>query len=494
MKKILFIACSLSMLNLSAQIYGSGTAGCIPRFTGATSIGNSLFFQTTGNQIGLGIGTPAARMEIRNGCSFSPLDALNITNETNCVFSSTAGFLTLRGYNVSSSTYTTRFVIDANVKTGVNVASPEAQLDVQPYTSSVNPLLLHSNTGTSIFTVLNTSNVGINVPSPVAQLDVQPYSSSVNPLLLHNNTGTSIFTVLNAGNVGIGVSDPDASSSILAVKAQGTNPTYLDLFETSTSVANNAMLRFIGSTGSLRHFITEDANGNLLIDAGYDGIAANKVKIDGSVQITEVMSIGTDAPSLTASTLAIKRASTTEGPSFDIYQDDAVTGWNGQIRFIRNYTSGGTSYAVVRHVIADDYDNGNMIIHPGIGGGATNVLQINGNVQIGTIKPTLSTYINSTSGESNISVNGWLVAKKVMVETSDWSDKVFGADYSLKSIPDLENYIKQNKHLPEIPSECEVLEKGVDVGEMNKLLLQKVEELTLYVIAQQKQIDNLGKK
>lgn len=58
----------------------------------------------------------------------------------------------------------------------------------------------------------------------------------------------------------------------------------------------------------------------------------------------------------------------------------------------------------------------------------------------------------------------------------------------------LENYLATNKHLPAIPSETEVIEKGINLGEMNKLLLQKVEELTLYLIKQQKEIDNLNAK
>ena len=382
-----------------------------------------------------------------NTCSTLNADALNITNEQLCTYpNSTNNFLVVRGYNVTNSTYTTRFLIDPNGRTGVNVASPVAQLDVQPYTSSVNPLLLHSNTGTSIFAVLNTSNVGINITTPVAQLDVQPYTSTVNPLLLHDNTGTSIFTVINAGNVGIGVANPAASSSTLAIKAQGTNPTYVDLFETSTSVANNAMLRFIGSTGNLRHVITEDASGNLLIDAGYTGGgAANKVKIDGAEDITGNLAVTGTATVTGATTLSSTLA---------------VTG----------ATTLSSTLAV------------------------TGLATFTGNVQIGTVKPTLSAYVNSTSGESNLSVNGWIVSKKVIVETSNWADKVFANDYNLTNLADLEHYIKANNHLPEIPSECEVMEKGVDVGEMNRLLLQKVEELTLYVIAQQKQIDNLNKR
>jgi hypothetical protein len=97
-----------------------------------------------------------------------------------------------------------------------------------------------------------------------------------------------------------------------------------------------------------------------------------------------------------------------------------------------------------------------------------------------------------------LSVNGTIVAKELVVETSDWADKVFDKTYTLAPLTDVETYIGQNKHLFGIPSECDAIDKGINVGEMNKLLLQKVEELTLYVIRQQKEIDsiklNLSKK
>jgi hypothetical protein len=78
--------------------------------------------------------------------------------------------------------------------------------------------------------------------------------------------------------------------------------------------------------------------------------------------------------------------------------------------------------------------------------------------------------------------------------TGDWSDFVFEKGYKLPALSDIEAYISANKHLPDIPSECDAIDKGVDVGEMNKLLLQKVEELTLYLIQQQKEIDALKNK
>ena len=68
---------------------------------------------------------------------------------------------------------------------------------------------------------------------------------------------------------------------------------------------------------------------------------------------------------------------------------------------------------------------------------------------------------------------------------------MFGQNYNLPSLTTVESYINQNKHLPNVPSAAEVEQNGVDLGEMDKILLQKIEELTLYVIQQQKQIEAL---
>ena len=83
---------------------------------------------------------------------------------------------------------------------------------------------------------------------------------------------------------------------------------------------------------------------------------------------------------------------------------------------------------------------------------------------------------------------------KIVVNTHYWSDDVFDEDYKLRSLAELGNYIKTCKHLPGIPSESEVKKNGIDVADMNKRLLQKVEELTLYIIDLQKQIDELKKQ
>ena len=73
-------------------------------------------------------------------------------------------------------------------------------------------------------------------------------------------------------------------------------------------------------------------------------------------------------------------------------------------------------------------------------------------------------------------------------------DYVFAKDYKLPNLYDIEKYYIANKHLPEIPSEKEVLENGIDVAEMNKLLLKKIEEMTILMVKQQKDIDALKEK
>ena len=89
-----------------------------------------------------------------------------------------------------------------------------------------------------------------------------------------------------------------------------------------------------------------------------------------------------------------------------------------------------------------------------------------------------------------LAVNGGVVSTRVSVMDVDaWPDYVFGSDYERMSLYELEEYIGLNHHLPEVPSAEEVAEQGIDLGEMNALLLQKVEELTLHVIELQKQID-----
>jgi hypothetical protein len=106
----------------------------------------------------------------------------------------------------------------------------------------------------------------------------------------------------------------------------------------------------------------------------------------------------------------------------------------------------------------------------------------NGNVGIGTTNPT-----------SKLSVNGTIQAKEVIVNTG-WSDYVFEPAYHLRPLNEVAAYIKENHHLPEIPSEAEVQQNGVGLGEMQSKLLAKIEELTLHMIQADEQNRDLRER
>ncbi|WP_199137831.1 hypothetical protein [Pedobacter sp. ASV12] len=106
-----------------------------------------------------------------------------------------------------------------------------------------------------------------------------------------------------------------------------------------------------------------------------------------------------------------------------------------------------------------------------------------GNVGIGTTTPN-----------EKLSVNGKIRAKEIKVETANWPDYVFADGYKVEKLEELERYIKANKHLPEMPSAKEVEANGVELGEMVKLQQKKIEELTLLLIEQNKQLQDLAEK
>ena len=87
--------------------------------------------------------------------------------------------------------------------------------------------------------------------------------------------------------------------------------------------------------------------------------------------------------------------------------------------------------------------------------------------------------------------NGNLKVKHLKVTLTDWPDYVFGGSHQLMPLGELEAYIGEHQHLPGIPTAAEVEQEGADLGEMNRLLMEKVEELTLYIIDLQKQIDEM---
>lgn len=102
--------------------------------------------------------------------------------------------------------------------------------------------------------------------------------------------------------------------------------------------------------------------------------------------------------------------------------------------------------------------------------------------------------IGTTTPSSKLTVDGLITSEEIKVQDVTGADFVFAEDYVLPTLSEVENHIKQYQHLPEIPSAQEMQQQGIQLGEMNIKLLQKIEELTLYLIEQDKTIQTLQQK
>ncbi len=116
------------------------------------------------------------------------------------------------------------------------------------------------------------------------------------------------------------------------------------------------------------------------------------------------------------------------------------------------------------------------------GVGRSLTFHANGRVGIGTVNPS-----------KTLSVNGVILAKEILVSSaaSNWPDYVFEDEYNLMSLEEVEAFIEMNNHLPNIPSQEEIENDGISLGEMQRLHMEKIEELTLHMIEKDKEISDL---
>jgi hypothetical protein len=97
----------------------------------------------------------------------------------------------------------------------------------------------------------------------------------------------------------------------------------------------------------------------------------------------------------------------------------------------------------------------------------------------------------NNTGTYKLAVEGTMGARVVKVTQNAWADYVFADDFKLRNLSEVSNFIGKNRHLPDVPSEEEIKKNGLDVGEMQKIQMQKIEEITLYLIKQEKEINAL---
>jgi hypothetical protein len=309
----------------------------------------------------------------------------------------------------------------------------------------------------------SSGNIGIGTTNPGGKaLHVRANSSGDHSCVIENVSSTGYGLILNSAN------DP------LRVGPLGNYEG--SYFKVSTS-GNVGIGTTIPAAKLAIHGASASAT-NLILSANYPDQYRWRLNTNDRGHAIDLDFTASDDSDNQEVVLKLTR-SNSERPEFQLY-GDAIVSNNGQVGI-------GTSAPQARlHIIDGGFRHGGAgqidIDAPGVIGGRLKILD-NGNVGIGTTHPN-----------QKLTVNGTIYGKEIKVDLNvPGPDYVFEPTYNLPTLAETEAYIKTHKHLPEVPSAKEMEANGINLSEMNMLLLKKVEELTLHIIKQERRIAELEK-
>lgn len=335
---------------------------------------------------------------------------------------------------------------------------------------------------------LTTSVNGIN--SNTVTLPTQVLTQSGNTITLSNNGGSFVlptFTDTDAQSLALSgnvLSISNGNSVTLPSFAEVDGSTTNEL-QTLTQTGNTITLSQNGGTITLPTFTDTDAQSLAL--------SGNVLSISNGNSVTLPSFTDTDDQTLTlnGNTLSIANGNTITLPSTSVVAGTNVTvSGNGSTATPYQISANDTSLYANNGVINQsttisnnrivDMNDRNIWFN-------TSTSTNNGKIYIGS-----STSYPTTTGNYKLFVEGGILTEKVKValrNTANWADYVFADNYKLMPLKEVESFVKTNKHLPGVSSASEIVENGLDVAEMQSKHMEKIEELTLYIIEQDKKLD-----
>jgi len=456
----------------------------------------------------------------------------NVTNpDFSAIRMEASGQMGFYTHPYTTDDYTGNNITDANMQkyrrltitpagnVGIGTATPASTLEVNSGTANAaSGLVLNQGTGSgntnsSRLFFANAGDITTNSFSIFKNANNLAFSYGANP---GSSSGTQAMVFTNTGNVGIGTNAPATNFEVYgpATTAQITWPLLVRNQSVTSATGYGTGIKLKASNdnaGEVNKWVgiaavASDVWSNKTDFAIYtNGNASNspteKVRISGAGDV----GIGTAAPGarLDVSSASNSSAHTIQASSPDNHfvflssslgpanYNNIVTAGDQGIVFSAG-TSGTGSFGIFPWTAASS--------------GAGLKILANGNVGIGTVTPSAAldvrggnVWINGPSALSNfvdnyaLNVNGNIRANKLVVNTTG-ADFVFEPNYKLIPLNQLEKYVTTNRHLPGIETANVMQKDGVDVGENQTKLLQKVEELTLYIIDQNKALEQLRKE
>ncbi|NOU15933.1 MAG: hypothetical protein HOO91_00040 [Bacteroidales bacterium] len=373
----------------------------------------------------------------------------------------------------------------------------------------------NGSTGSSVLSILNTGKVGVGTTTPLVPLQINAGSYTDN-MTLGTATGGFSLTGTNGlfglfsgvssdghvwmqvgrndaltntypltlqtqgGNVGIGTTNPQGRLQINSIRPilfnyNGSAGVYGSEIGfnavLNTSVTPNQFKKLGGTSQQGGAAIVVDNWGSMYFQT-YNAGTDNESTINYNPQIAFLnngnVGIGTTTPS---EKLAVNGGVSIEGTN----STSSVNGFNNALQ-LKN--SSGAA----------------IVFNPGQSTELMFGFHTDGNFYWGTGQNAGNSYCMFLSKTGNLGITGKLTTSEVNVKIGGWADFVFHPTYKLRTLGEVEQFIKANNHLPEIPTESEVKQNGIGLGEMNAKLLQKIEELTLYMIEQNNKMDQQQKQ
>jgi len=487
-----------------------------------TTQANSIFAPTNGmlveGRVGIGTTEPKNKVEITHG-SFGN-SGLRFTNLTN-------------NFNPSTSQVTNKFLsVNENGDvvlmkmpslTNTNIMSSNGNL----MTSNVNNISVSAPIVNSISNTINSNNQLITSVNGVSSAPVNlPHSlltevdGSVTNELQSLSLSGNTLSISNGNSVVLPSQAPQVltqSGNIVSLSNGGgsfTLPTFTDTDAQSLSLTGNTLSISNGNSvilpSQVPQVLTQTGNTVSLSNGG------------GSFTLPTFSDTDAQSLTLTGNTLSISNGNSvvlpSQTPQVLTQSGNTVTLSNGGGSFTfpttnvvagNNVTVSGTGSSASPFVISSNdtslYANNGSINQATTITGNRVVDMNNSNIWFNTANSTSNGKIYlgssatypSTTGNYKLFVEGGILTEKVKValrSSSNWADYVFAKDYKLMPLKDVEKFVNANKHLPGIDSADELAAKGLDVAEMQAKQMEKIEELTLYIIEQNKVLEKNQKE
>jgi hypothetical protein len=471
------------------------------RFNIENRDGQAIYFSKSGDlmvinsdgNVGIGASDPTDKLQVLGGISSGLADSLDgkITLYSQGSFGS---------YNISSTnqnylrffrkrtdgTETENMTFDANGNVGIGIANPRTRLMV-----SGAPNISGSGSVGSLLETFDTTATGFNTAyGGIAFGSTPGYDFSIGKKTVNNSTylqmrrqdGLELMTLDAAGKVGIGRNDPDYTLDVKGQLRLDNSPQALTTLRLENASIMDLSVGAAGGYLASDHILAFHAGGSermIVTSDGYVGIGTTNpgklLHLHGAAGASNIM--------ITSSTSSANGRIGVSG-SDDGFMQLA----NNQGAQTVALNASGTSY----------FNGGNV----GIGTNSpTSKLDVNGTIKATEIIVALSS--GADAGGDDKKAPSDAKGKPASSDADDkatakpaggrngWPDFVFASDYSLMSLDELAQAIKDQKRLPGIPSAQEVETHGLNLGEMQAMLLQKIEELTLYLIDLKKENESL---